>query len=66
MDNIWETPECTAVNRLPPRATLIPFKDVEAARTLDRRPLAVLPPAQRPMAVQAPAATGGRRGRLRR
>jgi beta-galactosidase len=32
----WETPECTAVNRLPPRATLIPFKDSAAAQTLDR------------------------------
>lgn len=32
----WESPECTGVDRLPPRATLVPFKDAAAARTLDR------------------------------
>ncbi len=32
----WQSPECTAVNRLPPRATLLPFKDAATARTLDR------------------------------
>jgi len=29
-------PECVALNRLPMRATLYPFPDVETARTLDR------------------------------
>ncbi len=32
----WETPELTGINRLPARATLYPFADVETALTLDR------------------------------
>jgi len=32
----WQMPECTGLNRLPPRATLIPFKDRPSAATLDR------------------------------
>ena len=32
----WENPECTGVNRLPARATLIPFQNEKAALTRDR------------------------------
>jgi beta-galactosidase len=33
----WESPELTSLNRLPPRATLVPFRSPERAATLDRR-----------------------------
>lgn len=33
---LWEMPELTGVNRLPPRATLYPFPSVERARSLER------------------------------
>jgi len=29
----WQAPECTGVNRLPPRAPLLPFPDETSART---------------------------------
>jgi len=32
----WETPELTSVNKLPPRATLLPFPDAKSALSLDR------------------------------
>ena len=31
----WQMPELVALNKLPPRATLIPFSTPEEARTLD-------------------------------
>lgn len=33
---VWESPECTALNRLPSRATLYPFPKTAQARKLDR------------------------------
>lgn len=36
MPKPWETPELTGLNRLPARATLYPFVDIESALTLDR------------------------------
>jgi beta-galactosidase len=33
----WESPELTSLNRLPPRATLVPYRSPEHAATLDRR-----------------------------
>ncbi len=32
----WMSPECISINRLPMRATLYPFPDARAARTLGR------------------------------
>ena len=32
----WENPECTGINRLPGRASLIPFQDEGTALTRDR------------------------------
>ena len=33
---LWQNPEITSVNKLPPRATLYPFPDAESARSTDR------------------------------
>ncbi len=33
----WELPELTAINRLPARATLVPFQSEKAALTVDRK-----------------------------
>jgi beta-galactosidase len=35
-ENTWEMPQLTSINKLPPRATLIPYGDSEQALAMDR------------------------------
>jgi beta-galactosidase len=53
----WIAPDCVGINRLPGRATLLPFRDAEAARNAHDALVRSLAGLWRFLLVEAPAAT---------